>query len=483
MLIINWKPNKNSSTSLYQQIVDYIKKLISTGELDIGSKLPTQRELAKIFEVNRSTIVEALDELKAEGLIEGKSSRGTIIVNNTWSLMASVSPLKWQNYIERSIHKPNLPTIQKINALEFEDGIIRLGTGEISPDLYPQDMMKKVLNNVSQKVKSLGYEEPKGSLYLRETISEYLKKYKVNVSPSKILIVSGSLQALQLISMGILEEESTIFVEKPSYLNSLNLFQSWGMKLKGISMDGFGIKPSELIKSKSNENSTLLYTIPTFQNPTGNLMSEERRDEILKICSKERIPIIEDDAYRELWLDKEPPEPLKAKDKNGNVMYLGTASKSLAAGLRIGWLVGQESVIEHLADIKMQSDYGASSLSQEVLAEWIVSGLYDEYLINLRKQLRIRREITLGILEKYFTDIATWNKPSGGFYIWLKLKKPISLNKLFELSYKKGILINPGNVYDFSNNKNIRISYSYASLIDIEKGLRVLSEIIKKELF
>lgn len=182
-------------------------------------------------------------------------------------------------------------------------------------------------------------------------------------------------------------------------------------------------------------------------------------------------------------MDEEPPEPLKAKDKNGNVMYLGTASKSLAAGLRIGWLVGQESVIEHLADIKMQSDYGASSLSQEVLAEWITSGLYDEYLINLRKQLRIRREITLGILEKYFTDIATWNRPSGGFYIWLKLKKPISLNKLFEISYKKGILINPGNVYDFSNNKNIRISYSYASLIDIEKGLRLLSEIIKKELF
>lgn len=366
-----------------------------------------------------------MDELKAEGLIEGKSSSGTIIVNNTWSLMASVSPLKWQNYIERSIHKPNLPTIQKINTLEFENGIIRLGTGELSTDLYPQNMMKKVLNNVSEKVKSLGYEEPKGSLYLRETISEYLKKYNINVSSSKILIVSGSLQALQLISMGILEEESTIFVEKPSYLNSLNLFQPCRMKLKGISMDGFGIKPNELIKSKSNGNSTLLYTIPTFQNPTGSLMSEERRDEILKICSKERIPIIEDDAYRELWLDEEPPEPLKAKDKNGNVMYLGTASKSLAAGLRIGWLVGQENVIEHLADIKMQSDYGASSLSQEVLAEWITSGLYDEYLINLRKQLRIRREITLGILEKYFTDIATWNRPSGGFYIWLKLKKPI----------------------------------------------------------
>lgn len=483
MLNVNWKPNKTSSTSVYQQIVDYIKEMISTGEWDVGSKLPTQRELTKIFEVNRSTIVEAFDELKAEGLIEGRGGKGTIIINNTWSLMASISPFKWQNYIESGIHKPNLATIQKINRLEFEKEIIRLGTGELSSDLYPHDMMKIVLNNVSKKVVSLGYEEPKGSLFLRETISEYLKRYNINASPSKILIVSGSLQALQLISIGILEQGSTVLVEKPSYLNSLNLFQSCGMRLKGLSMDRFGIKANEIIRSKNNKNSTLLYTIPTFQNPTGNVMSEERRDEILTTCSKERIPIVEDDAYRELWLDKEPALPLKARDKNGNVVYLGTASKSLAAGLRVGWVVGPENVIEHLSDLKMQLDYGTSSLSQEVLAEWITSGLYEEYLLQLRNELRIRRQTTLDILEKYFSDIATWNKPSGGFYVWLKLEKPISLNKLFELSYKKGVLINPGNIYDFSNNQNLRISYSYASLRDLEKGLKILSKLIKEELF
>jgi len=438
MLNVNWKPNKMLSIPLYQQIVNYIKTMISTGEWDVGSKLPTQRELSRIFEVNRSTVVEALDELKADGLIEGKSGVGTVIVNNTWSLITSISPLKWQNYILSGIQKPNLPTIQKINQLEFKDGMIRLGTGELSRDLYPYDMMKVILNKVSENVKDLGYEEPKGSLHLRETISKYLKKHNINVSPSKILIVSGSLQALQLIS---------------------------------------------IIKNKKNDNSTLLYTIPTFQNPTGIVMTEERRNEILEICSKERIPIIEDDAYRELWLDKEPPPPLKSKDKNGNVMYLGTASKSIAAGLRVGWLVGPENVIEHLSDLKMQMDYGTSSLSQEVLAELIDSGLYDEYLLQLRNQLKIRRDATLNILKRYFDGIATWSKPNGGFYIWLKLKKSLSLNKLFELSYEKGILINPGNIYDFSNSQNLRISYSYASLEELEKGLRILSELVKKSYF
>ncbi|MHC1683174.1 MAG: PLP-dependent aminotransferase family protein [Clostridiaceae bacterium] len=481
MLTVNWKPDKTSKAPLYQQIVDYIKERISTGQWDIGGKLPTQRELAKILEVNRSTVVEALEELKAEGLIEGKSGKGTVIVNNTWSLIASTPPLKWQNYIEAGIHKPNLQTIQKINKLEYEKGIIRLGTGELSRELYPYEMMKNVMCNVSEKVTSLGYEEPRGLLPLREAISEYLKRFGIDVSPSKILIVSGSLQSLQLISIGILHQGSTVLTEKQSYLNSLNLFQSWGMKLKGVSMDSYGIKPKEILKNVKSTNSTLLYTIPTFQNPTGNLMPKERRDEILKICSKERIPIIEDDAYRELWLDEEPLPPIKANDKHGNVVYLGTVSKTLAAGLRIGWLVGPEKVIEHLSDIKMQIDYGTSSLSQWALYQWISSGLYDKYLIELRTQLRIRREATLSILERYFKDIATWNKPSGGYYIWLKLNKKVSLNKLFELAYSKGILINPGNVYDPFNDENLRISYSYASLEDLKKGLKILSELIREE--
>ncbi len=476
---INWKPDKNGSQPLYKQIVDYIKEKIGSGEWYIGSKLPTQRELAVLFQVNRSTIVEALDELKAEGLIEGKGSKGTVIVNNTWSLLASTPPPNWQSYIQSGIHRPNQPTIQVINKVEYEKNIIRLGTGELSPELYPKEKMKRILNRVSNTIESLGYEEPKGSLYLRESISKYLKRYGINASPSSILIVSGSLQALQLIAMGMLHPGSTVFVEKPSYLKSLPIFESAGMRLKGISMDNHGMKIDEIKEHISSKNTNLLYTIPTFHNPTGMVMPNKRRSEVLDLCEKERVPIIEDDAYRELWIDENPPLPLKSKDKNGNVLYLGSISKSLAAGLRIGWLVGPQAVIERLGDIKMQTDYGASSLSQNVLSEWISSGVYDEYLLELREKLKIRRQVALNALETYFSDIATWKRPTGGFYIWLKLKRQISMNKLFKLCCNNGLLINPGNIYDFSNNQSLRISYAYASLEDLEKGLKKLSTLIK----
>lgn len=480
MLTIDWKPDKTLPTSLYKQIADYIKKRIAIGEWGIGSKLPTQRELAKAFNVNRSTIVEALDELKSEGLIEGKGSGGTVVINNTWSLLASTSPLNWYNYIKSGIYKPNRATIQSINKLEYENDIIRLGTGELSPELYPKEMMKTVLNNISDKVTSLGYEEPKGLLFLRETIAQYLKKFNINVSPSSILIVSGSLQALQLVAMGILQPGSTVLVENPSYLKSLYIFESSGMKLKGIGMDDNGIKSDEMVKNSSNSGTTLLYTIPTFHNPTGRIMPQVRRKQILEICEKSRLPIIEDDAYGELWLDEEPPMPLKAIDKHGIVLYMGSISKSLAPGLRIGWIVGPESVIERLGDIKMQTDYGASSLSQWAVAEWISSGLYESYVIELREALKIRRKTAQDTLEKHFSNIAEWNIPKGGFYIWLKLKKQLSLDRLFAISSIERILINPGNIYDFSKNPSIRISYAYASLEDLERGLVRLAQLIKE---
>lgn len=477
---IEWKPDKNSKIPIFKQIISYISSKISKGDWLIGNKLPSQRELSKIFDVNRSTIVAALEELTSLGILEGKSGHGTTIVNNTWSLLMSASPPNWQRYIDSSIHKANSTTIQTINKLEFVDGMTRLSTGEMSPDLFPHDMLKKVLQKLPERAYSLNYLEPLGLLELRKTLSKYLTRHGIQVPPSCILIVSGSLQALQLISVCMLKPGSTIFVETPSYLNSLHIFQSVGMNLKGVPMDSSGIMPWTLNKKDYLEETSLLYTIPSFHNPTGQVMTEIRRIELLDWCKNNRLPIIEDDAYRDLWIDKEPPLPLKAYDKNGMVLYMGSISKSLAPGLRLGWLAGPESIVERLGDVKMQTDYGASSLSQWALTEWMESGLYDQHLLTLRKNLKERRDLVLHTLEAHFKHIATWNIPAGGYYVWLKLNKNISTDILFDIALKEKLLINPGSIYDFSKNQYIRISYSYASTDALVKGLIKLSKLIEK---
>ena len=151
----------------------------------------------------------------------------------------------------------------------------------------------------------------------------------------------------------------------------------------------------------------------------------------------------------------------------------------MSPGLRIGWIVGPEPVIERLADIKMQTDYGSSSLSQWAAAEWLASGLYQTHLDEVRTQLRIRRKVASNTLETHFSDIATWQIPNGGFYIWLVLNQGISMQKLFKEALQNGLLIHPGNIYDTLSNRHLRLSYSYASLPELEKGLFHLSTLIR----
>ena len=480
MYNLEWKPNESSKIPLYQQIYEFMKKKIMNGEWTLGTKIPPQRRLAHEFKVNRSTIVTALDELTADGLIESKVGRGTVVINNTWSIISSTSPPDWRIYVKSGTHQPNQSIIQDINQTEIRSDIIRLGTGELSPELLPSKKMKSVFQNNTEQALSLGYTEPKGTLYLRETICNHLKTKGIEVTPPSVLIVSGGLQALQLVSLGLLHKGSTIFHETPSYLTSVNVFQSAGMNLFEIPMDNEGVKTDLLGRLKRQHNGTLFYTIPSFHNPTGILMSNNRRKQLLDVCSKERLPILEDDVYGDLWFEQPIPKPLKAQDKQGLVLYMGSMSKTLSPGLRIGWLVGPEPVIDRLSDIKMQTDYGSSSLSQFAVAEWLASGLYDKHIIHIRKELKDRRDLTLHILDKYFSEVATWNNPEGGFYIWLKLNVKGSMDKLFKKALKEGILLNPGNIYDRNDSSHIRISYSYATPKQLEKGLIKLAQLIKE---
>lgn len=477
LIRLDWKPDKGSTQPLYKQIVEYISNKVSSGDWAIDSRLPSQREMANILGVNRSTVVTAMEELMSFGMIEAGFGGGTRIASNTWSLLMS-SPPDWNKYIASGPFKANLPTIQVINKLEFEEKYIRLGTGEISPELYPETMMKNVFESMPHRISSLNYLGPLGLPELQESLSRRLMNRGIDAKPSNILITSGSLQALQLISVCMLQPGATVFTEAPTYLKSLQVFQSAGMKLNGLPMDKSGIMHWKIEKVL---NGSLLYTIPTHHNPTGTVMSQERRKDVVDFCNSHRLPIIEDDAYGELWFDGvQPPPPMKSLDDNGMILYTGTISKTLAPGLRVGWLVGPESVVDRLGDAKMQMDYGASSLSQWALKEILEGDRYDEHLYILRRELKERRDIALAALEKHFHGIAEWNVPTGGFYIWVQIKKNISNSKLFHEALRENILLNPGSIYDYRENKSFRLSYAYASKSDLEKGIRILGKIIKE---
>lgn len=474
---MQWKPDRHSHLSLHLQIVDWITTRIGQGEWPVGTKLPPQRKLAELLGVNRSTIIEVLDELKADGLLETKRGAGTFVSNNSWNMLLNKSQPNWHKHIQASIHKPNYHTIQLINEYEQDSSMIRLGTGELSPDLLPTKLLEQSLQSISFHARDIGYSEPKGSKRLRGILSDYLKKRGIHTSPDSILIVSGALQALQLISVGLLEQQSIIFQEHPSYLNSVHPFQSAGMQMVSV---GQNERLSETLKAARGKKQSLFYTVPTLHNPTGSNLSLTERKGLLEICAELQIPIIEDDVYHELLFEETLPS-IKSMDHVGQVLYVGSVSKTLSPGLRIGWIVAPEPVVNRLADIKMQTDYGSSAFSQEIVAHWISTGLYEAHVASLRQQLKERALFVESILEKDFRRIATWEKSQGGFYIWLRFNEPVVNKALFLKLIKQNVLINPGYIYDPSDLHHLRLSYAYATLEELKEGLNILLGVIKSE--
>lgn len=487
---INWHPDKNLPVPAYQQIVDFFLTKVSSGAFHIGMKLPSQRQLSQIFNVNRSTVSTAIAELSSYGVLKSSFGAGTQIASNTWSLLLK-GKQNWSRHVFSGSFKENTATLQIINQLESDSKLLRLGTGEIDHRLFPKDFLQKALSLTSDSVSSLGYLEPLGLYELRVEIQKHLKKIGIDTTPECILITSGSLQALQLISVCLLKNGSKVFVESPSYIKSLQVFQSAGLELSGISMDCDGLEYWKILPKVNRTNlnrenlnasdcSSVLYTIPTNHNPTGICMSNTRRHELLEFCLKNRLPVIEDGAYQELCYGNECYTPIKAMDKNDMVIYLGTASKTLSPGLRIGYLVAPRAIVQRLGDAKMQMDYGASSLSQYVFMHFLRSGMYDTFLQKLKLVLKQRLCSALKVLDSNFKDIANWSVPEGGFYIWLTFKEPVKMDDLFKAAIKENVLLNPGDIYDFKATNSLRLSYAFVNEKEFEQGALIVKSLIQK---
>lgn len=367
--------------------------------------------------------------------------------------------------------RANQEVVQAINTLEFDDRLVRLGTGELDPRLFPQDAFRQTLRDVADAITSL-----------RQALAGYARKRNSIVAPSSILITSGALQGLQLISAGLLRGGATVYVEDPTYVKSLQVFQSAHLRLCGLPMDDQGLSLEALekhLRQSSDRGNSVLYTIPTNHNPTGRTLSRRRRIQLLELCSRYDLPIIEDGAYEELTFDGTPPPSLKSLDPGGRVLYLGSVSKSLAPGLRIGWMIAPEPVVQRLGDVKMQIDYGASSLSQQVLARFLTSGRYEQYLDGLRCELQRRCQAACQSLSEVFADMADWQVPQGGFYIWLTFRSRLPMELLFRKAVSAGVLINPGDIYSSRHTQSLRLSYAYTTPEEFRQAVSQLAVVVR----
>ena len=471
---MDWKPTKQPHRTYHAQIVDWFTTRIANGDFPSGMQCPPQRTLAVQFGVNRSTINTAMDELKANGLLETRVGAGTFVAENPWPHL--LTQPKWQQYIHASIHKPNIDTVQRINEYEQRPNIIRLGTGELAPSLLPVDALADSFQQVTLTAQMLGYSEPKGSFALRTALCEHVKKRGIDTTPANICIVSGALQAFQLVALGLLQPGSVVFQQRASYLNSIHPFQSAGMQMLDVTEQ----EPlRDELERKKRQRNAIFYAMPTLDNPTGANWSHMKKQETYEVCKALSIPIVEDDVYGELLFD-ENAHPMKTMDTTGHVLYVGSVSKTMSPGLRIGWIIGPETVIQRLADIKMQTDYGSSALSQAVVTHWLTTGLYEAHVSVLKDALQQRARQMEQLLQRYFHDIATWQPAKGSFYIWLRLHEPRMTKALFLQLLSHNILVNPGYLYEPNDFHHIRLSYAYASLDDMTTGLAQLAALLKQ---
>ncbi|MCU7557990.1 aminotransferase-like domain-containing protein [Macrococcus capreoli] len=457
-----------------EEIINAIIDEINNGLFEVGDKLPSQRALADRFNVNRSTIVEALNELKSIGILTTIEKKG-IFVSDTINVLVH-NHTKWKERIHPHIEKQNQYYIKRINELEFDEGIVRLGTGELSPDLIPVKQFQDIMKGESEPPFTSNYEAPLGNIQLRQAIQKHVIKRGIKCEIDEICVTSGALQGLKLIAEGFLLPSSKIYIESPSYMNSVKTWKTNAATL--IPIDIHQLERKLMIEHHNQANS-FLYLNPILHNPTGHTYSQEMMERLIKESNLIGLPIIEDDIYSELWFDGVPPLPMKSYQSSNNVVYIGSLSKAVSPGLRIGWVIANRNVVKHLADLKMQSDYGASSIAQYVAANWLLH-YHDDHIKQLTEKLKVRSNIMLEALDKYFSDIATWNKPEGSFYIWLKFKKKIDMRDLFETCVKNKLLIHPGEIYDEKQKSSIRLSYAYIDSELIETSLRQIRDIINK---
>lgn len=385
------------------------------------------------------------------------------------------------NYAKRmdGIHKSIIREILKVASNEE---IISFAGGLPNPDLFPNMELSKACKNVLEEegAQALQYCTTEGYLPLRKWISKRYKKiYGMDISHDEILITNGSQQGLDLIGKVFIDKGDRILMEKPGYLGAIQALTVFEPKFETVSLEEDGIHIEDL-KEKLNKDIGLFYTVPDFQNPSGISYSESKRKKVAELIRDTNTLLIEDNPYGELRFTEEILPPMKKYVKNQGIL-LGSFSKIIAPGLRIGWICADEQIMEKLVSVKQAADLHSNNLSQRIIYQYLISNEFENHLLRIRKNYRRQRDIMIKAIETYFPAEVTYTKPEGGMFLWVSLPKSMSSKKLFDQAIKHKIAFVPGTPFfaDGGGDNTFRLNFSNCYENKIEEGIKRLGLIIK----
>ncbi|HEX8613061.1 MAG TPA: PLP-dependent aminotransferase family protein [Telluria sp.] len=391
------------------------------------------------------------------------------------------NPIEWR-FSERASQLQS-SFIREILKITQRPEIISFAGGLPSPATFPVEHMKAAFDKVlSENGKvALQYGPTDGYPLLREWIANSLSTATCKILPEQVLMTSGSQQALDLLGKVLIDEGSRVLVETPSYLGALQAFSVYRPEFKSVATDEHGLVPSSI--AAVAEGARLLYALPNFQNPTGRSLSIERRQELVETCARLGLPLIEDDPYGALSYKGEPFPKMLNMNPDG-VIYMGSFSKVLTPGIRLGYVVAPLPLVRRLELAKQAADLHTAQLTQMVVYEVVKDGFLDQHIPTIRALYANQCQVMLDAVAEFFPEGVTWTKPEGGMFIWVTLPKHIDAMKLLDQAIAAKVAFVPGAPFyaNEAETNTLRLSFVTVPPERIREGVAILGKLIAAQM-
>ena len=382
----------------------------------------------------------------------------------------------------------NPSAIREILKITERPGILNFAGGLPSPETFPVAAMREacaaVLAEGSAVARpSLQYAASEGLPELRQWVATELGKQGARVSPDQVLITTGSQQGLDLVAKVLIDEGSRVLVETPTYLGALQAFTPMQPRFASVPSDEGGVSAQGLRDVlQKGERPRFVYLLPNFQNPTGRTQDEARREQVLAVCRELGLPIVEDNPYGELWFDTPPPAPLLARWAEG-VIYLGSFSKILAPGLRLGYVIAPPQLYPKLLQAKQAADLHTPGFNQRVVAEVIKDGFLDRHVPTIRARYKAQRDAMLAALDRHMAGLGVqWTRPVGGMFVWVTLPAGLNAQALLPQAVEAGMAFVPGAPFyaEQPDPRTLRLSFVTSTPEQIERGMAMLAGVVQR---